>query len=152
MALTVSWCAGGRSGDGLAAVSLLVVNFQVSDTPAANLLLKGLVQGVLQGGQFVTSQAGFVPGQAYTVLPAQQLSIPSPAMPAVPGSGTTYWNVQADPYTGTCTIYTSSTADPAPQACASPNATVSQIIIGRQALATGTTNPSLVLFDTPDFW
>ncbi len=152
MSITKSWMSGGKSGDGLAATSQVCFNAWISDTPAANLLLQGTVQGVIQNGQPVLSRAGFSYGQPYTVLAPQTLSIASPAMPAVPGSGTTFWNVQVDPYTGACTIYTSSSADPALQPCAAPNAAVNQIKLMGQALATGTTNPSLVLVSLPDNW
>ncbi len=152
MALTKSWASGGRTGDGLAAVTQVAFSVWISDTPAANLLLQGQIQGVLQSGQFLVGLASFVQQTPFTVLAAQTLSLPSPAMPAVPGSGNTFWNVQCDPNTGVCTIYTSSSAYPAAQACAAPNASQNQVILLQQKLPTGTLNPSLVEVDLTDMW
>jgi hypothetical protein len=73
------------------------------------------------------------------------------ALPAVPGSGSTYWNVQIDPYTGTASIYTSSAADPVAQPCAGANSSQNQLIVARQTLPTGSVIPWLVGLAVVDF-
>lgn len=156
MPFTKSWASGGITGDKLAAVSQIVANFLLPDGTSGNLTVQGQVQGVLQnnGGalSFITGMSQYIAVATYTTLAAQTLSPSTLALPAVPGSGTTFWNVQVDPYTGVCTIYTSASAFPAAQPCAAGNAGVNQIIIAQQALPSTTTNYSQTLLQTPDMW
>ena len=156
MSLTVSWASGGKSGDGQGSVTQVLFNAAIPTAGGAAMGLQGTIQGVTQTlngvTSFVVGVANVQQGAALTALALQQLSLPSPNVPVVPGSGTTYWNVQCDPYTGVCTIYTSSTADPVPQPCAGANSGVNQVVLGRQALVAGTTDVSTLLFDTPDMW
>jgi hypothetical protein len=156
MPFTKSWATGGKTGDGQAATSLVFAQFNLPDGTSGNLGVQGIVQGYLQTtgatSQFITGLSQVTTGAGYQVLPQQTLSILAPALPAVPGSGNTFWNVQVDPFTGVCTIFTSSTADPAPQPCAGGNSTINQIVIARQTLPSGTTNYSQVLLNTVDTW
>jgi hypothetical protein len=108
------------------------ITFQLPDAFPGNLLLQGIVQGVDAAG---------TQGKPDTQLAVVTVTPNSLALPAVPGSGNTFWNVQVDPFTGTATIFTSSTADPAPQPCAAPNAANVQMIVARQTLPTGSTLP-----------
>ena len=67
-------------------------------------------------------------------------------MPAAPGSGSTFWNIQVDTVTGATTVQTSASADPGPVAA-------STLTIFRQRLDAGQTDPALVTTDsTPDTW
>jgi hypothetical protein len=67
-------------------------------------------------------------------------------MPAAPGSGSVFWNIQVDAGTGATTVQTSTVADPAPVTGAS-------LTIFRQRLDAGQTDPALVATDsTPDTW
>jgi len=68
------------------------------------------------------------------------------AIPPVPGSGSTFWNVQVDANTGVATIQTSSIADPAP-------ITPTSLIVFRQRLDVGATtvNDLIATDSTPSF-
>ena len=61
--------------------------------------------------------------------------------PAVPGSGSTYWNIQVDAITGAATVQTSSTGDPA--VLLSSDSLTPQIVIFRQTLTSGSSSSSL---------
>lgn len=66
-------------------------------------------------------------------------------MPAAPGSGSTFWNIQVDSGTGAASVQQSATADPAP---ISPTA----LVVFRQILIPGQVNPALGGSATPDTW
>lgn len=123
---------GTRSGTPLALRPYVSCAIQLPDALGGNLAIQGVVQGVTAAGQ---------------AMPAQNLTLAAPAQPAVPGAGAVYWNLQADPFTGACTIYTSTAADPAPQPCAAPNAGQNQTILARQTLpSTATGSPYFTPF------
>jgi hypothetical protein len=69
-------------------------------------------------------------------------------MPAIPGSGTTYWNIQVDVTTGAATVQQSGTADPAP-------INGNNVVVFRQQLVAGAGAPDLDpggQDTTPDTW
>ena len=67
------------------------------------------------------------------------------AMPAAPGSGSTYWNIQVDTGTGVATVQQSASADP-------PPISATAVVIFRQTLVPSSTDPALVGSATPDDW
>ena len=67
-------------------------------------------------------------------------------MPAAPGTGSTFWNIQVDTVTGATTVQTSPTADPGP-------ISGTTLTIFRQRLDAGVTDPALAATSsTPDTW
>ena len=52
--------------------------------------------------------------------------------PAVPGSGSTFWNIQVDAINGSATVQTSASADPAP--LLSTDGATPRVVIFRQTL------------------
>ena len=54
------------------------------------------------------------------------------AAPAIPGSGSTFWNIQVDAVTGAATVQSSSSGDPA--ALMSSDGATPQVVIFRQTL------------------
>lgn len=61
--------------------------------------------------------------------------------PSVPGSGSTYWNIQVDAITGAASVQQSNSADPA--ALLSSDGVTPQAVIFRQTLAAGSSSSSL---------
>ena len=61
--------------------------------------------------------------------------------PAVPGAGSTFWNIQVDAITGAATVQQSTVADPAP--LLSSDGVTPQVVIFRQTLTFGTSGASL---------
>lgn len=79
-------------------------------------------------------------------LPAQSFST-TVAAPAVPGSGSVFWNIQVDVTSGAVTAQQSTVSDPAP-------INGNNVVIFRQTLTFGTSGASLALdpSSTPDLY
>lgn len=120
--MTMTWIvgsAGARSGTPLTLKPYVQCAIQLPDLfVAGNMGLQGIIAGVSGGA----------------VMLAQGLTLPTPAYPQVPATGSTFLSLQADPYTGICTIYTSTTADPAPQPNAGTNSGTNQVVLARQTI------------------
>lgn len=67
------------------------------------------------------------------------------AMPAAPGSGSIFWNIQVDVTTGAATVQQSTSVDPAA-------INGNNVVVFRQTLVPGNSNPALVATATPDTW
>jgi len=134
MPVTFAITSGGIKGSTNAVETFVQVQIQLPDSFPGNLTISGFVQGVLNGvTQAVMQITNGSGGQTI-------------ALPAVPGSGNTFWNVQIDVTTGTATIQTSSVADPA-------LLNSNNVIVARQTLPTGATQPwsSANPFNVVDF-
>lgn len=66
-------------------------------------------------------------------------------MPAAPGSGSIFWNIQVDTTTGASTVQQSTSSDPV--AIDGNN-----VVIFRQTLISTSTNPALTPSSTPNTW
>ena len=66
-------------------------------------------------------------------------------MPAAPGSGQIFWNIQVDTGTGAASVQQSTTADPAP-------ISGTALVVFRQTLGATSTDPALTAASTPDTW
>lgn len=66
-------------------------------------------------------------------------------MPAAPGSGSIFWNIQVDTTTGVATVQQSTSADPAP-------INGNNVVVLRQTLVPSSTNPAITGAATPDTW
>jgi hypothetical protein len=111
----------------------LIVN--LPDAFPGNVSVFGNVKGVNANG---------------SLMPTVQVA-GTPALPAVPGGGTTYWNLQIDPFTGVATIYTSSTVNPAAQPCAGANSATLQLIVFASTIPSTATIPWMQLPTLTDF-
>lgn len=91
--------------------------------------------------------SALIDGEVQTVGASVQAITGSPlSIPAAPASGTIFWNVQVDTTSGAATVQQSTSVDPAP---INPN----NIVIFRQSLIPGNTDPATVATDTtPDTW
>ncbi len=116
---------GTTTGDGISA-PLICTAVELPDS-GTTVNISGYVQ--LVGGQPV------------------DLTGTTVTMPAAPGSGSTYWNINVDAGNGgATTVQTSSVADPG-----ALNTT--SLVIFRQRLDVGQIDPALVSTDsTPDTW
>lgn len=97
---------GGITSDGVTRYTLVDTWVELPDAYPGNVLIVGAVQAVAAALPSGASNA------AYQTL--QTLQTNSLALPAVPGSGQTYWNIQVDVTSGATTIQTSNSAPPAP--------------------------------------
>lgn len=61
--------------------------------------------------------------------------------PAVPGSGSTFWNIQVDAGTGAASVQTSTTVDPPP--ILSADGVTPQVVVFRQTLTFGVSSAAL---------
>lgn len=124
MPLTVQ----NRSGDGVHDVSIDSV-VQLPDA-GSSVIVNGTVQ-----------QVGVAP-VAITGSPV--------TAPAVPGSGSTFWNIQVDAITGAATVVTSSVSDPA--AALSSDGVTPKVVIFRQTLTFAVSSATLTAdtSTTPD--
>lgn len=66
-------------------------------------------------------------------------------MPAAPGSGSIFWNIQVDATTGAATVQQSTSSDPA-------TIDGNNVVIFRQTLISTSTNPALTPSSTPNTW
>lgn len=66
-------------------------------------------------------------------------------MPTAPGSGSIFWNIQVDGTTGAATVQQSTTADPAP-------INGNNVVVFRQTLLAGSTDPAIAGGASPDTW
>lgn len=66
-------------------------------------------------------------------------------IPAAPGSGSIFYNIQVDGTTGAATVQQSTSADPAP-------INGNSVVIFRQTLVPSSTDPATTGETTPDSW
>lgn len=112
MSLTVS----NRSGTG-GADAFIDSNVELPDT-GTSIGVGGSVQS---------------PGLAGVTITGSPLTAP-----AVPGTGSIFWNIQVDVITGAATVQQSTSADPA--ALLSSDGITPQVVIFRQTLVAGSTS------------
>lgn len=137
MSVSYSGTTGGASSDGTKLYALQQVSFQLPDSFPGNILLEGVIQPL--------STDGIAGGGSPVIFgTAVQLATNSIALPAVPGSGTTYYILQANTTTGVVTLKSSSVAAPAADA--------GNVVIFTHSVPTGATIPWMVAPTLVENW
>jgi hypothetical protein len=123
MPLTVSYSEGNAATDNQLALSILL-----PDANGGNASVAGNVQAASVSG---------TPSPAFSVGPT------TIALPAAPGSGSLFFNIQIDLTSGVATLQQSTSAPPSP-------INANNVIVYSQTLTAATTDPAESDGSTPD--